>query len=53
MLIFTDFQEIDSRCEGWHRTTHVIHSVTCCSKESIKVLGLQSKAGSGQHLTYA
>jgi len=44
MLIFADFQEIDSSRESWCTKTHVSRRSTC-NEESVKVVSLQSKVG--------
>jgi len=38
MLIFTDFLEVNFRCEGRHKKMHVGCRLTCCNFESIEVL---------------
>jgi len=46
MLIFTDFQEENSRHEGWRTRTQIGHeNLTCCNEESVDVLSWQSGVG--------
>jgi len=41
MLIAEYAQEVSSKCEDRRNSTHVDHSLTCCSEENSKVLGQQ------------